>query len=94
MAARETYVLHLYRSRAVRGWQWAARLEHVQSGESLRFTDPEALLAHLRTVLRAGEPDEPGHLGESPEDRPGSQAEEGGSRAVVPPHGEATTDRE
>jgi hypothetical protein len=54
MPAHETYLLHVYRSRAVSGWQWAARLEHLPSGESWRFTDPAALLAHLRIVLAAG----------------------------------------
>lgn len=57
-AARQTYVLHIYRSRAVRGWQWGARLEQLPGGESRRFTDPEALLAHLRTLIRAGDPAE------------------------------------
>ena len=58
MATQETYLLHLYRSRAVRGWQWAARLEHL-GGESRRFSDPEALLAHLRAILLAAEPPAP-----------------------------------
>jgi hypothetical protein len=58
MPAPETYVLHIYRSRAVRGWQWAARLEHLPDRTSRRFTDPEALLAHLRTVLQTGAPSE------------------------------------
>lgn len=56
MPTRDTYLLHLYGSRAAGGWQWAARLEHLSGGESVRFTDPEALLAHLRTVLWAGDP--------------------------------------
>ena len=55
MASRDTYVLHVYRSRAVRGRQWAARLDHLPHHASLRFTDPELLLAHLAIVLRAGE---------------------------------------
>jgi hypothetical protein len=53
--ARETYVLHIYRSRALRGWQWAARLDHLPDQGSLRFTDPEALLAHLASVVQAGD---------------------------------------
>jgi hypothetical protein len=59
MPARDTYVLHIYRGRAVRGWQWAARLEHLPGGESWRFTDPEALLAYLQAVVRAAERVEP-----------------------------------
>jgi hypothetical protein len=51
MPARETYLLHIYRNRAVRGWQWAARLEHLPDGASVRFADPEALLAHLRQLM-------------------------------------------
>lgn len=56
MPAHDTYLLHLYRSRAVSGAQWAARLEHLPSGESWRFTDPEALLAHLRSIAAPGGP--------------------------------------
>ena len=55
MPARETYLLHLYRSRAVSGWQWAARLDHLPGGESVRFRDPKALLAYLRAVVELGE---------------------------------------
>jgi hypothetical protein len=51
MLRHEVYTLHVYRSRAPNGWQWAARLEHLPGGESIRFTDPEALLAHLRTLM-------------------------------------------
>jgi hypothetical protein len=50
----DVYTLHIYRSRAVNGWQWVARLEHLPEGESLRFTDPGALLAYLASVLPAG----------------------------------------
>jgi hypothetical protein len=49
----EVYLLRLWRSRAASGWQWAARLDRLPEGESHRFRDPEALLAHLRTVLEA-----------------------------------------
>ena len=45
MPTRETYLLHLYRSRSVGGWQWAARLDRLVDGESHRFSDPEVLLA-------------------------------------------------
>jgi hypothetical protein len=53
MPERATYLLHLYRSRAVSGWQWAARLEHLPGGESVRFRDPAALLAHLQALVQA-----------------------------------------
>jgi hypothetical protein len=59
MPAHDTYILHIYRSRAISGWQWAARLEKLPDRASRRFTNPEALLAHLRTVLQAGAPSEP-----------------------------------
>jgi hypothetical protein len=55
MLRHEAYVLHIWRSRAVSGWQWAARLEHLPGGESVRFTRPEALLAHLEALMQAGE---------------------------------------
>ncbi len=59
MPAHDTYVLHVYRSRAVNGWQWSARVDDLRGRESARFADPEALLAYLETVLRAGEPGAP-----------------------------------
>jgi hypothetical protein len=59
MLRHDTYLLHLYRSRAVSGWQWAARLEYLPCGESLRFNDSEALLAHLRALVLAREPSAP-----------------------------------
>ena len=50
-------------SRAISGWQWAARLEHLPGGEQVRFTAPEALLAHLQALTqaaeRAGQPHQP-----------------------------------
>ena len=55
MPAHDTYMLHVYRSRAVNGWQWVARVDDLRGRESRRFTDPEALLAYLRIVVRAGE---------------------------------------
>jgi hypothetical protein len=56
MPMHDTYMLHLYRSRAVGGWQWSARVDHLVGGETRRFTDPEALLAYLRTLVWTGEP--------------------------------------
>ena len=55
MLRHDAYVLHIWRSRAVSGWQWAARLEHLPDGEQVRFTAPEALLAHLQALVQPGE---------------------------------------
>ena len=54
MPQHDAYLLHIYRSRTVSGWQWAARLEQLPGGTSRRFTDPEALLAYLQNVVRGG----------------------------------------
>jgi len=54
MPACDTYLLRIYRSRTVGGWQWRARLEHLTGGEHARFADPEALLAYLGTIARTG----------------------------------------
>ena len=51
MPQHERYLLQLWRSRAVSGWQWAARLDRLSDGERHRFTDPEALLQHLRALV-------------------------------------------
>ena len=51
MPAHHAYLLHIYRSRAVSGWQWAARLDALTEGTQVRFSDPAALLAHLQTLL-------------------------------------------
>jgi len=48
MPQQDAYMLRIWRSRAVSGQQWVARLEYLPEGESQRFGDPEALLAHLR----------------------------------------------
>ena len=76
MPARETYMLHVYRSRAASGWQWAARLERLPGGEHLRFHDPEALLAHLRAVLGADDPSGTATRGPPTENVPGTALEE------------------
>jgi hypothetical protein len=59
MPHHDVYTLHIYRSRAASGWQWAARLEHLPGGESRRFTDREALLAHLQAIVRDGQRADP-----------------------------------
>jgi hypothetical protein len=50
----DTYILQIWRSRALAGWQWVARVEHLSDGQRHRFGDPEALLAHLRGVALDG----------------------------------------
>jgi hypothetical protein len=77
MPQHDAYVLHIWRSRAVSGWQWAARLEYLPGGESVRFTAPEALLAHLQALVRRIDD------GEAPDipagtDDPATAPEEGG----------------
>lgn len=59
MPAHDTFLLYIYRSRTLSGWQWRARLEHLAGGAPMRFDDPEALLAYLRTIAVAGEPPVP-----------------------------------
>ena len=51
-----------YRSFVLQVWcgnrydhrQWVARLEGLQDGHRLQFTDPDALLAHLRALFDPG----------------------------------------
>jgi len=52
MPRQDAYMLRIWRSRAVSGRQWVARLDHLPDGESRRFGDPEALLAHLQGLVR------------------------------------------
>lgn len=60
MPQQERYLLQIWRSRALSGWQWRARLDRLSDGERLRFTDPEALLQHVRALLEAEAPDHGG----------------------------------
>jgi hypothetical protein len=53
MPQRERYLLQIWRSRALSGWQWAARLDRLSDGEQHRFTDPEALLNHLQSLVQS-----------------------------------------
>jgi hypothetical protein len=78
MPQHDAYVLHIWRSRAVSGWQWAARLEHLPGGESVRFTAPEALLAHLQALVQRGEHGVPPAGTPAGETLPTKVAEEGG----------------
>jgi hypothetical protein len=56
MPQHERYLLQIWRSRALAGWQWSARLDRLSDGERLRFTDPEALLQHVRALVEAESP--------------------------------------
>ncbi len=49
----DTYILHIWRSRTIQGWQWVARLVNSEDGQRLRFSNPETLLSHLRDTLAA-----------------------------------------
>jgi hypothetical protein len=58
MPQQERYLLQIWRSRALAGWQWRARLDRLSDGEQHRFTDPEALLQHVRAVMQSEQPDQ------------------------------------
>jgi len=55
MPWQDTYLLSIWRSRAVSGQHWVAHLDHLLGGESLRFCDQETLLAHLQAIVRDGD---------------------------------------
>ena len=51
MAKHESFLVRVWwRARSGEG-QWVGRLEHLQERAVQNFHDPEALLAHLRSVL-------------------------------------------
>jgi hypothetical protein len=56
MPQHERYLLQIWRSRALAGWQWTARVDRLSDGERHRFTDPEALVRHVRTLVEAEAP--------------------------------------
>jgi len=47
----DSYLLRIWRKDEA---GWAGRLEHLPDGHSLRFGNPEALLAHLRDIMAEG----------------------------------------
>jgi hypothetical protein len=53
MPQHERYLLQIWRSRALAGRQWTARLDCLSDGERHRFTDPEALIEHVRALVEA-----------------------------------------
>ena len=56
MPEHETYVIHIWRNRAIRGHQWVARVECTANGQRVRFMDPDSLLRHFQQLLMP-EPD-------------------------------------
>jgi hypothetical protein len=79
---RETYLLQIHRSRAVSGWQWAALLVDISGGESLRFSDPEALLTHLRRVVHGGDQSQVGDTDDAAMDAPAASVADQGDKGV------------
>jgi hypothetical protein len=65
VAKHESFLIRVWwRARSGEG-QWVGRLEHLQDRAVQNFHDPEALLAHLRTVLmptEGAEQDDGGRL--------------------------------
>lgn len=59
MPRHDAYLLHIYRSRTLSGWQWAARLDHLPGRESLRFSDRSAAMDYLHRVVYARDDLEP-----------------------------------
>jgi hypothetical protein len=76
---RDTYMLQIYRGQTVSGRQWGARLVHVSGGESLRFGNPEALLAHLRRVIAGVDQSQVGATGQVETATPAANAADQGT---------------
>jgi hypothetical protein len=51
MARYDWFILRIWRSGHRDGEQWAGKLERMSGGESLRFSDPDLLLDHLRALI-------------------------------------------
>lgn len=51
MARYNWYILRIWRSGRTGGEQWAARLEQMPDGASLRFSEPEDLLSYLAAAI-------------------------------------------
>jgi hypothetical protein len=55
VARYDAFLLRIWRSgTGTEDGQWAIRLEHLPDGHGLRFSDLDALIAHLRTLLHQG----------------------------------------
>ncbi len=48
----DCYILRTWRSTGAQGVQWSGRLEHVQSGAVVRFSDVRIMLAYLHQLLQ------------------------------------------
>lgn len=51
MARYDWFILRIWRSGRRAGEQWAARLEQMPGGQSLRFTEPGDLLSYLAATI-------------------------------------------
>ncbi|HEY8286309.1 MAG TPA: hypothetical protein VIJ28_18130 [Chloroflexota bacterium] len=51
MPRHTAFILRVWRSTRHERVQWAARLEDLRDGRHEQFTNPDALLAHLRGLL-------------------------------------------
>jgi hypothetical protein len=51
MAHYDAVIVRVWRSKSPAGWQWSGQLEHVPSGEVLRFSDPMLMLTYLREAF-------------------------------------------
>ncbi len=56
MLQYRSYVLRVWRGSRRDRHRWSARLDGLQDGRRLQFTDLDALLAHLRALLDADTP--------------------------------------
>jgi hypothetical protein len=52
----EAFLLRVWRGTDRSDGQCALRLEHLPDGQSLRFSDPDLLLAHLRAIICSDAP--------------------------------------
>lgn len=51
MARYDSMLIRVWRSGGEGCTQWSAQLRHFQGQEAIRFAHPDALLAHLRTLV-------------------------------------------
>ena len=51
MTRYDSFLLRVWRRSGTGAGAWAARLEHVQDGCSVRFNTPEALVAYLQATV-------------------------------------------
>jgi hypothetical protein len=51
MPKHESYILRIWQSRTLGGWQWSARVEDLADGSRERFADRNALLTYLEAIV-------------------------------------------